>query len=201
MTAQKARPDPLLLAGWPRTTERLVIRRATPHDAHVAYSLRRREGVSRWLTELPTDLDAYRNAFALPERLATTLVVEHEGHVIGDLMLAVEDSWYQQETNPSERGQQGELGWLLDPAYSGLGYATEAVRELIDVAFDDLALHRVTAMCFAANDRSWQLMERAGLRRETHALGGALHRNGTWMDTYGYALTSAEWKPQRRPRV
>ena len=89
MTAQTARSDPLLLAGWPRTTERLVIRRATAHDAHVALSLRRREEVSRWLTELPTDLDTYRNAFALPERLATTLVVEREGHVIGDLMLRV----------------------------------------------------------------------------------------------------------------
>jgi RimJ/RimL family protein N-acetyltransferase len=191
--------EPLRRLRWPRTTDRLVIRPATPDDAKVAFDLRRRDEVSRWLTELPTDPQNYRDAFALPERIATTLVVERQGEVIGDLMLRVEDSWYQQETDPAVRVQQAELGWLIDPAHSGLGYATEAVRELIEVAFSDLALRRVTAMCFAGNDRSWQLMERVGLRRETHAIGGALHRNGTWMDTYGYALTSDEWRGKGEP--
>ena len=53
-----------------------------------------------------------------------------------------------------------ELGWVLHPDYAGHGYATEAVRELLRLCFDELGLRRVTAGCFAANTASWRLMER-----------------------------------------
>lgn len=33
------------------------------------------------------------------------------------------------------------------------------------------------AECFAANEASWRLMERLGMRRETHAVKDSLHRD------------------------
>jgi RimJ/RimL family protein N-acetyltransferase len=195
-TAPRTRtvPDgPLSRISWPRTTERLVLRPATPADAQVTYAFRHREDVGRWLTELPTDVESYRVAFEQPDRLASTLVVDVGGQVVGDLMLRVEDAWTQREAETHGRGTQAVLGWVLDPAHTGRGYATEAVRELLAICFEELRLHRVVATCFAANESSWRLMERLGLRRELHATADALHRSGEWMDTYGYALTDREW--------
>ena len=90
---------------------------------------------------------------------------------------------------------QAELGWVLDPAYTGHGYATEAVRELLRYAFQDLGVRRVSANCFLANDTSWSLIERVGMRRELHAVRESLHRSGRWLDTVGYAILKAEWSP------
>jgi RimJ/RimL family protein N-acetyltransferase len=187
--------DPLSRVPWPRTTDRLTIRRAVTDDADATFAFRRREEVARWLTELPIDPVRYRGTFIEPQRLATTLIIERSGTVIGDLMLRVEDAWTQSEVAPHGKGRQAELAWVLNPAHTGHGYATEAVRELLRLCFEDLELHRVVASCFAANTPSWRLMERIGLRREVHARADALHRSDQWMDTFGYALTAPEWKP------
>lgn len=92
---------------------------------------------------------------------------------------------------------QAELGWALHPDQAGQGYATEAVRELIRICFEDLGLRRVTANCFADNEASWRLMERVGMRREQYAVAESLHRSGAWLDGLGYALLADEWRGLR----
>ncbi len=96
---------------------------------------------------------------------------------------------------------QAELGWCLDPAHHGSGYATEAVGELLRVCFADLSLRRVTASCFADNTASWRLMERLQLRHEQHTVRESLHRNGQWLDAYGYALLAEEWIASARSPI
>jgi RimJ/RimL family protein N-acetyltransferase len=68
------------------------------------------------------------------------------------------------------------------------------VREVLRVCFEDLGLRRVTAECFAENEASWRLMERVGMRRETHTVRESLHRSGEWLDGFGYALLADEWR-------
>ena len=156
-------------------------------DAEPTWRFRRQESVGRWLTAVPHSLEDYRATFEEPDRLATTLIVEREGKVIGDLMLKIEDAWAQTEVAVRARGVQAELGWVLDPAHTGHGYETEAVRELLRLCFDELDLRRVVAKCFSDNEASWRLMERLGMRRELHAVRESLHRSGEWLDVYGYA--------------
>ena len=93
-------------------------------------------------------------------------------------MLRVEDAWAQTEVADLARGAQAELGWVLDPAHTGHGYATEAVRGLLAHCFETLGVRRVVANCFLANDTSSRLMERVGMRREGHAVAESLHRSG-----------------------
>ena len=112
-------------------------------------------------------------------------------------MLRREDAWAQLDVADQARGAQAELGWVLDPAYTGHGYATEAVRELLRYCFEDLGVRRVVANCFLDNDTSWRLMERVGMRRELHAVRESLHRSGRWLDTVGYAILAEEWSPVR----
>jgi RimJ/RimL family protein N-acetyltransferase len=178
-------------------TERLTLRAATAADADATWAYRRLEQVGEWITGAPATHDAYRAMFRAAERLAITAVVELDGAdgpvVIGDLMIRREDAWAQSEVVHRARGTQVELGWVLDPRYSGHGYATEAVRELLRYCFVDLGARRVVASCFFDNTASWRLMERVGMRRETHAVRDALHRSGRWLDSLEYALLAEEW--------
>jgi len=179
-------------------TDRLVLRPATDEDADATWSYRRLDSVNEWLSGGPGTAEEYRTLFTEPSRLSATVVVELAGdlggHPVGDLMLRREDAWSQAELSEEARGAQVELGWVLDPAHSGAGYASEAVRELLRYCFDELGVHRVVAGCFLQNDSSWRLMERVGMRRELHAVAESLHRSGRWLDTVGYALLADEWR-------
>lgn len=190
-------PDTLEAVAWPVRTERLVLRPATTEDVEAIWCYRRLEAVSHWLPRLAPTLEGFRRHQEEPSRMAKTLVMELEGRVIGDLMLAVEDAWAQAEVADRARSTQVELGWVLHPDHAGRGLATEAVRELIRICFDDLGAHRVTASSYAGNETSWRLMERVGMRRESYGVRESLHRSGEWLDSVGYALLAEEWRASR----
>jgi RimJ/RimL family protein N-acetyltransferase len=179
---------------WPVHTARLALRPVSVDDVEPTWAYRRLESVGHWLTRAPQTLPEYRTQFEEPETLAKSLVIELDGEVVGDLMVAVADAWAQAEVADRARGVQAELGWVIDPGRAGHGYATEAVRELLRICFEDLGLLRVTAACFSANEASWRLMERVGMRRELHSVRDSLHRSGEWLDGYAYALLADEWR-------
>jgi len=187
-------PTKLDTISWPLRTERLLIRPATAADAETTWRYRRLEEVSRWLTAAPGTAEEYAEHFLEPDRLAKTLVVEHDGIIAGDLMLRLQDAWAQTEVAEQAKGVEAELGWALHPSYAGRGLATEAVQALIRLCFEELGLRRVVANCFADNESSWRLMERVGMRREVHTVGESLHRSGRWLDGLGYALLADEYR-------
>ncbi|MGO4679663.1 GNAT family N-acetyltransferase [Microbacterium sp. 2MCAF23] len=179
----------------PLRTERLIVRASTPADSAAVWRYRRLDEVSRWLTTAPADTEEFRAHFTDPERLAITLLVELPGAgVIGDIMVRVEDAWSQSEVRAQAAGVQAELGWAMDPAQQARGYATEAVRAVMAACFTVLGLRRVSAGCFAANEASWRMMERLGMRREEHSRRTALHRSGEWMDGMNYGILAEEWR-------
>lgn len=186
-------PD-LTSVAWPIRTERLLIRPATPADVEPTWEYRRKPGVSDWLTIGANDHDLYVKRALEPDRLAKTLVLELDGAVIGDLMIAIHDAWAQAEVVDRAKGVQAELGWVLDPAQARQGFATEAAKALLRICFDELGLRRVIAQCFADNAPSWRLMERLGMRREQHTIRDSLHRSGDWLDGMSYALLAEEWR-------
>lgn len=179
---------------WPVRTERLLVRPATAADIEPTWEFRKLPEVTEWITGRSVDLFDYAERFLMPEVLDRTLVVERDGEVVGDLMLRLDDAWAQVEVRDQARGVQAELGWCVHPKLQGQGYATEAVRELIRICFEDLGLRRVTANCFAANESSQRLMERIGMRREAHTIRDSLHRSGAWLDGLTYALLANEWR-------
>src|SRR6478672_322102 len=87
-----------------------------------------------------------------------------------DFVLRVDDAWAQKEV--ADRRARSRRSGVLEPAYTGHGYATEAVRALLRLALEDLGLCRVVANAFAENTSSCRLMGRVGMRREAHAVWG-----------------------------
>ncbi len=186
-------PELLDAIDWPVRTERLTIRRTRQDDLDRTWVFRQLPEVSRWTSQATLTYAGHQAHFRRSDWLAGELVVELAGRVIGDLMIKIEDAWAQDEAAERAKGVQAELGWSLDPAFHGRGYATEAVRATVGLCFGPLGLRRVIANCFAANEPSWRLMERIGMRREAHNVRDSLHAIDGWVDGYTYALLADEW--------
>lgn len=76
----------------------------------------------------------------------------------------------------------------------GCGYAAGAVRGLISFAFRSCGYHRVFAGTILTNERSWKLMERAGMRKEAHFREAHVpaEPGGPWIDSVRYAVLAPE---------
>ncbi len=98
------------------------------------------------------------------------------------------------------------LGYDLHPDHWGQGYATEAVRGILDAAFDSLApfvLNRVEAFTYPENRASSAVLRKLDFKEE-----GLLRQWGFWKDSYHdlvcHSLLRADWlaggaKPQQLP--
>ncbi|MCR5467534.1 MAG: GNAT family N-acetyltransferase [Lachnospiraceae bacterium] len=91
-----------------------------------------------------------------------------------------------------------EVGYILNKDYQKKGYATEALKAVVDDVFKE-GTHRVYAECDSRNTPSWRLLERVGLRREACLKQNIFFYrdadgNPIWKDTYIYALLSIESK-------
>ena len=139
---------------YPIRTSRLALRPLTPDDADDLVVYRGRQDVSRWVPFSPMDrtdvltriLGVWASHQLTDEGQSLTLGIElpdapDRPTVIGDVVLF----WHSREH------ASGEVGYVLNPHYGGHGYATEAVRAVLDVAFGHVHLHRVTARVDARN--------------------------------------------------
>ncbi len=190
-------PAPFDRLPWPVRTERLLLRPMTPADFARLYEIRAMPEVTHWLTGRPTSYDDYVERYGTPERLASTLVVELDGTVIGDLFVGIATPYAQVEVREQARDTEAAIGWLLDPAYVGRGYATEAAAEVLRICFDGLGLRRVVAGAFADNDASLRVMARIGMRVEGRSRRGSLHRDLGWVDGVEAAVLAEDWRAAR----
>ena len=87
--------------------------------------------------------------------------------------------------------QNATVGYFVDREHNGKGYATEAVRLMVRVAFERLGLHRLQAGVMPRNHASNRVMEKAGFRFEGHS-PRYLQINGVWEGHNLYALTVEE---------
>ncbi len=93
----------------------------------------------------------------------------------------------------AEDARQAEIAFTLSRSNHGKGYASEAVRCLLDYLFGELDLHRVRAICDAENLASAKLLERIGMRREAHLIENIWFK-GKWGSEFVYAILEQEWR-------
>lgn len=80
-----------------------------------------------------------------------------------------------------------EVGWLVDPDRWGEGFATEAGRAAVDIAFDRLELDEVISVTLPRNARSRRVMAKVGLRDTGEVVRVRGH------DQVLYRITREEW--------
>ncbi|WP_194283001.1 GNAT family N-acetyltransferase [Saccharothrix syringae] len=108
--------------------------------------------------------------------------VEVGGELVGDVGV-----------NLHPNRMQAEIGYTLAPAHQGRGYATEAVRRVLEHLFDERGLYRVGAECDARNERSARLLTRLGFRQEGHRVRSTWIK-GEWTDDLLFGLLAEEWR-------
>ena len=185
-------PEPAVDPDTTRRTDRLVLRTARAEDADRILEFRNLPEVQRWLMVTTVDPEGYGETLrrSAEDPHDHSVLVELDGTVIGIVYLEVEDGGGQ----PGKpRRTEALLGYLVDPAYAGQGYASEAAAEMVRVAFEELGVRRVTAGCFADNLASVRILERMGMRREQHGVRDSWHAELGWVDGYYYALLAEEW--------
>lgn len=73
------------------------------------------------------------------------------------------------------------VGYSLDQAYNGRGYMTEALKQVVQYAFERLKFHRVTGEASPRNPASIRVLEKAGFQKEGIARSN-VKINGKWED-------------------
>lgn len=133
---------------------------------------------------LPTSLFRERQYFqeATARSDALQLLVTADGDRVG----VVELDPIDHETGVAD------LAIWIHPDRRRAGYAREAVELVVDYAFAELRLHKVTANAYAANAASREMLQAVGfveegVGREDGFVDGAYH------DTHYFGLLEREW--------
>ena len=181
-------------ATLPLATPRLRLRSFRPGDEEDVFAYRSVPEVVRYIPGDPktreqvADLVAERATAGRLDETSPflTLAVEREGRVIGDVLVHLDGL-------DGRDGRQAEIGWVFAPDVAGQGYATEAARALVDLAFGELGVRRVWAKLEPENVRSARVCERLGMRREALFVQGSWFKE-RWTDLAIYALLADEWR-------
>ncbi len=178
---------------WPLETERLVLRPFADGDLDALYAMHSDSEVSRYLYNDPRTYDEVKELLgrkiagaelsAEGGWMSAAVVVRESGRVVGDMAM----HWV------SEEHRMAEIGFVFDPAEQGRGYATEASRAFLRVAFEEFGFHRVIGRAEARNVASARVLEKLGMRCEAHLVENEWVK-GEWQSELVYALLDREWR-------
>ncbi|EFU40809.1 GCN5-related N-acetyltransferase [Paenibacillus vortex V453] len=79
------------------------------------------------------------------------------------------------------------IGYSLDQNHNGKGYMTEAVKQVVRYAFEELRFHRIVGEASPRNPGSIRVLEHAGFHKEGIARSN-VKINGVWEDHQVLAL-------------
>ena len=185
------------------TTARLVLREFTPDDVDHLVDLDADPAVVHFITGGRTTPRAEVEDEILPAYLAYH---RSEGHGAGYGFWAVEDrtsgtflGWFHLRPEPGHPADEPDLGYRLRRDAWGHGYATEGSRALVDHAFAELGVRRVTASTMVVNTASRRVMEKVGLRLvRTFTADWPYRIPGDEHGDVEYAITREQWLADRR---
>jgi len=83
--------------------------------------------------------------------------------------------------------RSANLGYALHKDFEGKGLMQDALKTVIDYAFDELMLHRLEASTLLDNHKSQNVLRRLGFK-EVGINEKYLYINGKWQDHYTFSL-------------
>lgn len=169
-------------------TDRLVLRKLKISDYADMYEYSRLDSVTQYLlwnshpdSRYTRDyLSFIQSQYRAGEFFDWAVIHKETGKMIGTCGFARLDF----ENNSAE------IGYVLNPEFWRRGYATEAVKKIIDFGFHTLNLHRIEARYIVGNEVSRHVMEKCGMTFE------GIHKSALFVkDSYvsiGYCAITAD---------
>jgi RimJ/RimL family protein N-acetyltransferase len=191
---------PVLAPDYPIETERLLLRPIDPvRDVDAIHAYLSREDVCAYIPISPSTREQVEERYRDPNRsrsvlteggqaLGLAVVLKDTGELIGDVLLM----W----NRPEHRS--AEIGYVFHPAHAGRGYATEAARVLLELGFDGLGLHRITARIEDLNPASGAVLRKIGMRQEAVLVENEWFK-GRWSTEIDLAILDREWRVLQQP--
>ncbi len=145
-------------------TERLLLRPLSISDLKTVHEYASDEENTRFMMRLPNRtieetedfLTLVTKEWEKTEPSFYEFAIESNGVQIGAVSIYLDES-----------KEVGELGWILNKKYQGMGYAAEAASAIKDFAFNILHVKKLIAQCDYRNAPSYRLMERIGMKLES----------------------------------
>ena len=172
-------------------SNRLLLRPVSKGDISSLFQLQSHPEVAR------------HSALGVPEKIETSEALVLEAIQNSETFFQTQFWWIiQHKKEGTFLGETGmnrsfsnpknaELFYSLLPAYWGNGFAEEAVTTILNFAFSELGLQRITADVRIENKASIRLLEKLGMIREGRHRK-ILPARGEWCDNYRYGL----WRGQ-----
>lgn len=145
-------------------TGRLLLRRMERSDFADMFDYAGREDTSRYLVWTPHPSPEYTRSYLTMigryyrkgQFFDWAIVERSSGRMIGTCGF----------TKLDLQNRVGEIGYVLNPTRHGKGYATEAVKRILEYGFGELQLNRVEGRYMVENIPSRRVMERCGFTYE-----------------------------------
>ena len=144
-------------------TERLILRQWLEEDAEVLYRYASNPKVgpiAGWPshTSVANSLEIIRTVFAAPEVYAITL--KATGEPIGSCGIMFAEGMHSARMHSSE----AEIGYWVGVPHWGKGYTPEAVRALMERAFNELGVTALWIGYYEGNEQSRRVAEKCGFK-------------------------------------
>jgi [ribosomal protein S5]-alanine N-acetyltransferase len=143
------------------TTTRLLLHCPVVDDADAVAALMSPE-ISQWLASWPPEVDTVYAA----RRIVEAQDAINNGQALHWLVRSRASSqmmgWIRVTRSEPDR-TRGELGFWLGKTFHGAGYATEATRAVLPIAFERLALATIEGGAQLSNDGSVRVMRHVGM--------------------------------------
>jgi ribosomal-protein-alanine N-acetyltransferase len=171
------------------STEHLLLRKISEHDANQIFFLRSDKGVLRYLDRDPitsvddalqwirmTDAGVRGNEF-----IAWAMSLKDDKELIGTISF-----W-----NIQKEHYRSEIGYALHPMYQRKGLMQEAMTVVLHYGFKTMKLHSVEANVNPHNASSIKLLERNNFVREAYHRENYFY-NGKFLDSVIYSLITPD---------
>lgn len=169
-------------------TERLIIRDHISEDLENHHKLMSDPEIMTYIEDImTTSLEDSQNnlKFSIveskkPNRTHYFFAIEEKtGDYVGSIGFTIIEK--------NESGGNAELGYFILKSKWGNGYTSEAAKAVIEFAFQNIGLHKISSGCIAENKASENIMIKLGMTKEAHKVQHVLHK-GVWKDRVEYGL-------------
>jgi ribosomal-protein-alanine N-acetyltransferase len=173
-------------------TERLLIRPFRLADALAVQTLAGRREVAATTLTIPHPYEkgvaeqwiaTHRRRFRERKSAIFAIVRREDMQLLGAIGLEI--------SAPHERA---EMGYWVGVPYWNQGYCTEAAREVLRFAFEQLGLNRVQAQHFSSNPASGRVLQKIGMAHEG-CRRQAVKKWGRYQDLELYAILQSDYSP------